>query len=758
MNGQSRVRIVLQGVVQGVGFRPFVYSLANEMNITGWVNNSSIGLCIEAESEKPVLDIFIARLHAEKPKLSHIYTEETTFLDPLGYSGFTIQESDDRLEPTVLILPDIATCDECLKEMSDPSNRRYQYPFINCTHCGPRYSIIRSLPYDRPNTTMASFALCTECEKEYTDPGDRRFHAQPIACPVCGPHIEIWDRSGSALCTKSDAIRETVIALKSGKIIALKGLGGFQLLADATNERAVDELRKRKLREEKPFALMAKNIDMVRGLCSVSDAEERLLRSAASPIVLLRKTDSNNSVVGSVAPRNPHLGIMLPYTPLHHLFMNDLDVPIVATSGNISDEPMCIDEHDALRKLGSIADLFLVHNRPIRRYIDDSIIRIIDGQEMIMRRARGYAPLPLLTKHKTEKHILAVGGHLKNTVAMQKNNTVFVSQHIGDLESLPAFECFKETINDVHALYKMDPAIIIHDEHPDYVSTHFAQKHAGEQFPVQHHIAHIASCMAEHELNEPLLGVSWDGTGFGSDGTIWGGEFILFDGTSFSRVGSFAPFMIPGGDAVIKESFRSAIGMLYALSGKNVFQNKIFRDLISKEDERVFLTMLQKKMNSPLTSSVGRIFDGVSAILGIRHRSQFEGQAAMELEFASYNCTDLLEYPFSISDSAADFFHIDWHEIIRSIIREKDEGLSVNIIARRFHNTLTAIIVETARKIGMKKVVLSGGCFQNAELLENSIRLLSAKGFLPYRHQRIPTNDGGISVGQIYVYHLSLNR
>jgi hydrogenase maturation protein HypF len=744
--------------VQGVGFRPFVYSLARELHVNGWVNNSSAGVFIEAECDAATLDLFIARLHTEKPLHAIIYSSETTFLDSVGYDGFTIRYSDSSEEPTTLILPDLALCDACLKEMSDRDNRRYRYPFITCTHCGPRYSIITSLPYDRPNTTMKDFSLCPECAKEYADPSDRRFHAQPIACQKCGPHIELWDRSGSVVCRDDDAILETARAVRSGRIVAMKGLGGFQLLADATSEAAVGKLRKRKIREEKPFAVMAKGIGMVRELCEVSDQEARMLLSPASPIVLLKKQTGITSVAQDVAPRNPYLGIMLPYTPLHHLLMHELDMPIVATSGNISDEPMCIDEREAVKKLGTIADLFLVHNRPIRRYVDDSIVRIVDGREMVVRRARGYAPLPLRTKASVPEPLLAVGGHLKNTIAVQKNNMIFVSQHIGDLETLPALNCFHETIDDIAALYHVQPGVIVHDAHPDYASTHAAFRMPGKHIALQHHYAHIASCMAEHELNEPLLGIAWDGTGYGLDGTIWGGEFIMYDGFTFSRIGTFSPFPLPGGDAAVKESIRSAIGMLYAAGGRSAVEQIVSGKMMPANEVSLILQMLEKNINSPMTSSVGRIFDGIGALLGIRHHSQFEGQTAMEVEFAAGISDDCNEYPFSLDATDSGIFTVQWNEIIRSVLDDRQAGISVNDIARRFHTTLASVILNAAQKVGMKKVLLSGGCFQNMILLESTIALLRRYHFSPYWHQRIPTNDGGISVGQAYMYHMLNTR
>lgn len=784
-NGTVRAKIMIRGAVQGVGFRPFIFRLAKELKINGSVQNSSTGLFIEAESDRNTIDLFLSRIPLDKPQHSFIYSTETTFLDPIGYSGFTIQESDSTGEPTTLILPDIAVCDECLKEMFDPANRRYRYPFINCTHCGPRYSIIQSLPYDRPNTTMKNFPMCPECEREYHDPLNRRFHAQPIACPHCGPHIELWEHTGKFLSSCDAALKETARILHSGKIIALKGLGGFQLLCDATNEAAVSELRRRKHRDEKPFALMFPTLEMIEQCCDVSEIEKRLLLSPESPIVLLVKKskdhckesrrddeaistakkigmfrpdkigarNDNHFIARSVAPANPYLGVMLPYTPLHHLLMRELDIPIVATSGNIADEPMCIDEYEALHKLGGIADLFLVHNRPIQRYVDDSVVRVVLNREMVIRRARGYAPLPLIINDSSDESVLAVGGHLKNTIAVQKNNLLFVSQHIGDLETVQALECFKNAIGDISSLYEVHPSVIIHDNHPNYLSTTIARQMSGQKESFQHHFAHIASCMLENELNEPLLGAAWDGTGYGLDGTIWGGEFIEFDGSEFSRVATIRSFPLPGGDAASRESLRSAVGVLYEMFGEEALCQAPLTKKFSGSEKQLLLQMLEKEINTPRTSSMGRLFDAVGAMLGIRDRSNFEGQTAMEVEFLARQSSTDAYYPFELSASDIVKWMIDWEPMIKSLLNEFG-NIDTAVIAKKFHNTLAEMIVSVALQLSFKKIVLSGGCFQNVLLLERTVKRLREVGFEAYWHQRIPTNDGGISVGQIYMHQL----
>ena len=524
-----RVKITIHGAVQGVGFRPFIFRLASELNLKGFVLNSSAGVQIEAEGEKYILDSFVLRIEKEKPKAAIINSLEFSFLDETGFNKFEIVKSNDADEKTTLIVPDIAVCDDCLNELYDPNDRRYLYPFINCTNCGPRFSIINSLPYDRPNTSMYEFEMCDDCRKEYEDPANRRFHAQPVACPKCGPHIELWDSSGNLISKNHSTINNAIEKIKEGKIIALKGIGGFQLIVDATDIKAVDELRIRKHREEKPFAVMFPNIESVKEICVVNDFEERLLLSPEAPIVLLKKhvnKDIEKIISPSVAPGNPYLGVMLAYSPLHHLLLNELGKPIVATSANISEEPIIIDENEALNKLKNIADYYLVNNRKIVRHVDDSIVRVILGREMVLRRARGYAPLPIQNKiNLNGNKILAVGGHLKNTIALSVGNNIFSSQHIGDLSTQEAEKTFEDVINDFEKLYEVKTDNIVSDLHPDYISTKFAKTKNKNLTQVQHHTAHIAACVAENQIDDEVLGVSWDGTGYGTDGNIWGGNF-----------------------------------------------------------------------------------------------------------------------------------------------------------------------------------------------------------------------------------------
>jgi hydrogenase maturation protein HypF len=754
----QRMHIVIRGAVQGVGFRPFVYRLAVEMKLPGWVVNSPQGVFIEIEGEKTDLELFLLRIQSEKPAPSSIQSLEYFILDPIHFDSFEIRSSEQTGIKSALILPDIATCDICLSEILNPVNRRYRYPFTNCTHCGPRFTIIESLPYDRPNTSMKSFVMCPDCREEYENPNNRRFHAQPNACPVCGPELQLWNPSGRMLAFRHDALLEAADAIRKGRIIALKGLGGFHLIADARNPKAIDNLRSRKHREEKPFALMYPSIDHIRADCIVSQLEARLLTSSESPIVLLGSRMDNHcrSIAPNVAPGNPYLGAMLPYTPLHHLLMKEIGFPIVATSGNLSDEPICIDEKEALVRLAGIADLYLVHNRPIVRHVDDSILRVVLGRELVLRRARGYAPLPIRC-NKPSSDILAVGGHLKNAIAIAVDHNVFLSQHIGDLENRESFEAFRGAIKSLCSLYQISPNRVAADFHPDYLSTKYARETGMTVLSIQHHYAHVAACMAENQLDGPVLGISWDGTGYGLDGTIWGGEFLRTDETSFKRIASFRKFRLPGSASAVKEPRRTAIGALYEIMGESIFSHKDLPAVRAFSDTElsVVAQMLQKGINSPWTSSAGRLFDAVASITGLRQIIRFEGQAAMELEFA-VGCEETDEtYPFAISEpsgtaDAQPKIVVDWEPTIRAILEDEKNSIPLARISKKFHNTLVEIMVAVARRIAEERVVLTGGCFQNKVLLECAVRRLEEEGFRLYWHQRVPPNDGGIALGQIY--------
>ena len=743
---------MIKGAVQGVGFRPFVYRLATSLQLAGWVSNSPDGVVIEAEGRGTAVREFLVRLPKEHPPRSFIQSLEPTFLDIVGFARFDIRPSLESGSPSALVLPDIALCDDCLRELLDPADRRYRYPFINCTNCGPRFSIIERLPYDRPNTTMKAFEMCGECRREYEDPMDRRFHAQPNACPRCGPHLVLWDGDGRALDTRDAALRTSARAIRDGSIVAIKGLGGFQFVVDARSGEAVARLRTRKVREEKPFALMYPSLDCIRADCEVSPLEERLLLSAESPIVLLRRRARRRDVVDEVAPGNPDLGVMLAYTPLHHLLLRELEFPIVATSGNLSDEPICTDERDALDRLAGIADLFLVHDRPIARHVDDSVARVVLGREMVLRRARGYAPLPVGVAGAGQP-VLAVGAHLKNTIAASVGSQVFLSQHIGDLETEQALKAFRQVIDDFSRLYAFTPSVVACDAHPDYLSSGYARECGIPRVEVQHHEAHVLACMAENELKPPLLGVSWDGTGLGTDGTIWGGEFLLVTDRGCERRAALRTFALPGGDRAVKEPRRSALGALFEAFGEEALGWSHLPSVAAfgASDLKVLGGMLARGVSAPRTSSAGRLFDAVASLAGLHQRVRFEGQAAMALQFAADARVegDAYHIPVGQGLGSADRLVLDWAPMLRQILGDIGQGVPVGTISARFHGALVDAIVAVATRVGHERVALTGGCFQNALLLERAVGRLRAAGFRPYWHQRIPPNDGGIALGQV---------
>ncbi len=751
----QRLYIQIQGTVQGVGFRPFIYRLAHDLALMGWVNNSAQGVAIEVEGGRVVLDVFLCRLEQEKPPRSQIQTLTATILDPVGYSDFTIRESTEG-KKMAIVPPDIATCPDCIRELFDPTNRRYRYPFINCTHCGPRFSIIRGLPYDRPHTTMQCFELCAACQREYTNPSDRRFHAQPNACPQCGPQLALWDRN-QVCATQDDALLLSATAIRQGKILAVKGVGGFHLMTDACSETAVQRLRQLKQRPAKPFALMYPALDLVEAHCELSELEAQLLRSPEAPIVLLRRkafVREDRFPCSIVAPDNPFLGIMLPSAPLHHLLMAALNTPVIATSGNLAGEPICTDELEALQRLRTIADGFLVHNREIAHPIDDSVVRVMMNRPMVLRRARGYAPLPLQLVSPAPG-ILAVGAHLKNAIAFSIDRQVFISQHIGDLETAPALEAFQRTVTGFQDLYDQKPIAIACDLHPDYASTRWAEQSGLPVISVQHHYAHALSCMAEHRIEGSVLAIAWDGTGYGLDGTLWGGEFLHMTETSFQRVAHLRTFCLPGGDLAIKEPRRAALGLLYEHLGENLFELRSLAPLqaFSAQELNLLKVALRRHLNAPMTSSAGRLFDAIASILSLRQHHQFEGQAAMELEFVLAGIETNEHYPFDVIEPNRDRdlspIVIDWAATLQGVLSDRQAQQSVPVISAKFHNTLIEMIATVAKRVGEKQVILTGGCFQNQYLLEKAIQRLTTEHFCPYWHQQIPSNDGGIALGQI---------
>ncbi|HTW59841.1 MAG TPA: carbamoyltransferase HypF [Terriglobales bacterium] len=731
----QRLRVTLRGAVQGVGFRPFVYRLATEMSLTGWVLNSSSGLVVEVEGPLEQLTRFEQRLECERPKASLVTVHESAWIATEGSTRFEIFASDHDSGKSVNVLPDLSICTDCREELFDPANRRFEYPFTNCTNCGPRYTIVVDIPYDRPNTTMREFALCPACREEYENPANRRFHAQPNACPVCGPKLD-------------GSIEDAVEALRQGQIVALKGIGGFQLLVDARNAAAVARLRRRKLREEKPFALMMPSLEMARKYCEISPAEVQLLESQAAPIVLLQPKSGTN-IAWNVAHCSPYVGVMLPYSPLHHLLMQECRFPLIATSGNRSDEPICIANDEARKRLKDIADHFLMHNRHIVRACDDSVVRLTRGRAGILRRARGYAPLGIRVSHNLPP-VLAVGGHLKNTVAIAVGQDVFLSQHIGDLDTLEARGAFERAISDLCRLYSFKPEAVVCDLHPDYASTQWAERWSEMSglplIRVQHHQAHVAACAAENNVEGEYLGVSWDGTGYGLDGAIWGGEFFHVENrraqsSRFARIAHLRPFGLPGGDTAVREGWRSAESLLFEVFGSESLDPDTNAQSTGKPrlDRSKVRYMLKHAVQVVPTTSVGRLFDAVASIAGVAQQNRFEGQAAMLLEN---------EIGASRTEEAYPLPGGDWAPLIRAVIADKRAGVAVPTVAARFHNALVHWILEVAASTGLKQVVLSGGVFQNRYLTEHAAAALEARGCDVYTHQRVPPNDGGIALGQ----------
>jgi len=748
-----RLRIRLTGLVQGVGFRPFVYRLAREMGINGYVRNDTIGVLIDAAGEKGLLDEFLIRLEREKPSICRIYSLQYSFLDDGGKGitetvpdGFEILESSECSEMVANILPDIATCDKCLKEINDLADRRFYYPFTNCTDCGPRFTIIERLPYDRKNTSMSMFKMCPECEDEYNTPDNRRFHAQPNACHECGPHPALYDVKGMLISEKRSAIEDAIGFLRTGKIVAVKGIGGFHLLCDAENEDVVKRLRMRKCREEKPMAVMFPDIDMIRNETYVNRLEERAITSIERPIVIVRRRERTR-VAESVSPGNSTIGVFLPYTPLHHLLLHGFGRPVVATSANRTGEPIVKDDKDAFERLLGIADLILIHNRQIVRRCDDSVVRIMAERQVPIRRSRGFAPLPVIIPFKIDKPVLALGGYMNNTIAIGIDNRVYISQHIGDLDTPLAREFFEETIEDMLKIFGITPDIVVSDLHPGYYSTIY-----GEQvFPqrlikVQHHLSHILSCMVENGVSEDeeVIGFAFDGTGYGMDKNIWGGEVMVVSYREFKRPYHLKPYRLPGGEKAIEEPYRTAISLLYETFGEEI------PEILPLEDGVVsfLLQMIKKGVNSPLTTSMGRLFDGIASIIGLRQRASYHAQSAIEIEELSLTSDIVDAYPFVIDGE-----EIDWRPMIKCIVADLCSGSDRGDIARRFHNTVVEIVIGISKRLcnqkDIKKIALSGGVFQNTVITEQVYHRLKEGGFIPLIHQGVPPNDGGISLGQV---------
>ena len=752
----KRVVIAITGVVQGIGFRPFIFNLAESLSIRGWVLNNERGVFIEAESEDGNLARFIQDIPRFAPPLARIESFDIKYLEPLGYTLFEIRKSEEAQEKFVLVSPDLATCEPCLSELFSPGNFRYRYPFINCTLCGPRFTIIQDIPYDRHKTTMAPFRMCPVCRKEYEDPRDRRFHAQPNACPACGPSLRLEDRDGQEV--PGDPIEKTLDLLAEGRIIAIKGLGGFHLACDARNQDAVSSLRSRKFREDKPFAVMCRNLEEVKEHCEVNEEEEKLLLGVERPIVILRRRKIS-PIASAVAPYQETLGTMLPYSPLHHLLLDGPLKSLVMTSGNVSDEPISYKNEEAFHRLSKIADYFLFHDRKIHMRCDDSVTRVFEGKPYILRRSRGYVPFPIKLSFPLGM-ILACGGELKNTFCLTRGNYAFVSHHIGDLENLETLASFEEGIEHFKKLFYIEPRAVVYDLHPDYLSTQYALSIPNiSKIGVQHHHAHIVSAMVENGMEGDVIGVALDGTGFGLDGTLWGGEFIRANLRDFDRLAHLKKVPMPGGSMAIKEPWRMAMVYLSEAFGEEATQLRI--DLTKRIDFQkwdILRKAVGKKINSPLTSSMGRLFDAVSSLLSIRDEVRYEGQAAIELEkIADHGVKE--EYPPTIRKDENPMT-IDPTEMIRGIVRDMMEGMSSSKISGKFHRSIARLILETCEAIRSKdrlnRVVLSGGVFQNMLLLSLVTEGLRSSGFDVYTHHLVPTNDGGISLGQAVIGHRRL--
>lgn len=750
-------RLKVNGIVQGVGFRPFVYQLASRYSLRGEVANTSSGVSIHIEGTKKDIKSFCDDLASKSPPLANI-TEITNHSEPIkNFKEFSIVQSIVHAACSTLISPDVSICDDCLRELFDSDDRRFKYPFINCTNCGPRYTIISDIPYDRPKTSMKHFKMCKMCQDEYDDPENRRFHAQPNACEECGPHVDLFDNKRKKIISQNP-IEKAAQLLKHGYIVAIKGLGGFHLAVDAVNNDAVAMLRSRKHREEKPLAIMSCDIEHIRKYAYVQPEEEELLKSLHRPIVILKKKKPN-PLSKEVSPRNRYFGSMLPYTPLHYILLQHDFTALVMTSGNMSEEPICIDNKDAFERLSKIADYFLMHNRDIYLRSDDSIVKHTAGDTRFIRRSRGYIPVPVFLKKKVEQ-ILACGGGLKSTVCLTKGNNAFISQHIGDIENQETYEFFQLTIKHMKQILDIKPGIVAYDLHPDYFSTIYAlEQQDVEKVPVQHHHAHIVSCMAENRLDGPVIGLSFDGTGYGTDGSIWGGEILVVEDNEFRRVAHLSYVPMPGGEAAIKEPWRMAASYLYNAFGEEFYSLDlpVFKEIDEKKI-RFIVEMISKRVNSPFTSSLGRLFDGIAAIVGIRNTVFFEGQAAMELEMLA---DEKAKGIYNFEWASGEIHKIFLQPIISGIVNDMEMGVHPSTISGKFHNTVIVLFSELCEVIrkenSVSRVALSGGVFQNSIILSGLIKGLEQRGFQVITHTLVPANDGGISLGQAMIAAAACN-
>ncbi len=742
----KRAKIKLSGAVQGVGFRPFVYNLAYRYNLKGYIINDTEGVLIEVEGEENNIKDFIISLNKEKPKLSHIFSQNIEFFDDIKfYEIFEIKESKSGDKKDVFILPDISTCDECLKELFDKSNRRFLYPFINCTNCGPRFSIIKSIPYDRTNTTMSKFLMCEKCILEYENPLDRRFHAQPNACHKCGPDVFLYKNDKTLIDKSINAIYKTVELLNKGEILALKGIGGFHLVCDATNKESVVKLREKKKRFEKPFAVMFKDLQTLESFANLTDFEKVLVLSPERPIVLVEKKE-DSKLAESVAPYIKKLGVFLPYSPLHYILLNVVDKPLVMTSANLSDEPIVKDNEEAFEKLSNFCDYIFLHNRDIENRVDDSVVFSIKNRMIFVRRSRGYAPLPIKLPYKLDKNVLAVGGHQKVVFAIAFDNKVFLSQHIGDLETISSQENFTDAVEKFLKLYDFKPDVVISDLHPKYFTTQWAENFSVEKnikhLKVQHHYAHALSLMVDNYVDKEkeILAVCWDGTGFGIDGNIWGGEFLISSFKDFKRIFHLDYYKLIGGERAVKEPRRVALSLLFHIFGEDALNlNLSTLNHFQKNESETLFKMWKNDLHSPKTSSIGRLFDGVASLLDICHTISYEGQSGMILE-KYYNKLEKGFYSFSIDKDT-----IDFKPLVLDIINDKS---NLDIKVSRFINTLAKIIIEIGQSVNLP-IGLTGGVFQNKALLEKVLELSEKEKVKILLHKNVPPNDGGLALGQV---------
>lgn len=752
-----RWRLHVFGAVQGVGYRPFVYRLAVELGLGGWVRNESGHVTIEVEGSLEQLEAFRSRLRQEAPEHARVERISREVVPVVGESGFLISHSadSDRIEH-MAVVPDLATCSVCHEELFNPDSRRFRYPFISCAYCGPRWSIAECQPYDRANTSMRDFPLCSDCQKEYGDPQNRRFHAETQACPACGPGVVLWDARGRTVAFGDRALMLAAQALRSGQIITVKGIGGFHLCVDARNEAAVVRLRERKHREAKPLAVLAPGLEWVRRHCELSAREESWLLSAVKPIVLVSRKQADQAegeIAPSIAPENPELGVMLPYSPLHSLIVAEVGGPLVATSGNRSGEPICREEQEALERLSGIVDGYLVHNRRIVRTVEDSVVRLAQGRLLVLRRARGMVPkavrLPRARTKNGAQRVLGLGAELKSTVALSVGDTVQVSGHLGDWETLETRRAVEQAVQDLLRFHRTNVDVVATDLHPDFGSTRLAAESGLPVAPVAHHLAHVLASMADSGIAPPALGIAWDGFGLGPDRNLWGGEFLLVQESSWHRVACLRPFALPGGEAAAREGWRVALALLRAACGEGFWtfeQVPAVRSLTPAE-RRVFAKLLRSPTLSPPSSSVGRMFDGISALLGICQRSRFEGEAAMRLEFAARKARPAKPYPVALSEGPE--LQVDWRPMIQTIVRDIQARVEKEFIARRFHVTLVEGIVKVAEQFPGLPVVLAGGCFQNRLLLESVVSRLERSGRTVAWPKSFPPNDGAIALGQV---------